>query len=125
MSDDYSLADELLALIGEEAFFRLVEEHAGIRLYVPSNPERSGLPEIIGQEAAVALASAFPGGYIRVPLAREFRVMRYVKAGWSNRDMAQRLGLTESGVEKLLKRSRKTRKISRPERGTPKQLKLF
>lgn len=123
MADD--LVADLRAILGDDDFFALVEAHAGVRLYVPSDPTRSELPTTIGITSATRLSKAYPGGYIKVPLARDFRALRYRESGLSNRDIARRLGLTETGVERLLKRARR----ANPGRGTkPKdtrQLDLF
>lgn len=123
MAEDLTL--DLLSTLGEDGFFFLVEAHAGVRLYVPSDPERSELSSTIGVDAAYRLAKAYPGGYIRVPLAREFRARRYVDAEMSNRDIAKRLGLTESGVERLLKRARKREPLKSRRKTDPRQMEMF
>ncbi|SIQ24292.1 hypothetical protein SAMN05880590_102759 [Rhizobium sp. RU35A] len=105
MSED--LVQELLDALGEDGFFALVEAHAGMRLYVPADPARSDLPQTVGEDAAWRLSNLYRGGYIKVPLAREFRALRYREAGVSNKDVARRLGLTETGVELLFQRARK------------------
>lgn len=114
-----------MTTLGDEGFFALVEAHAGMRLYVPADPGRSELPQTIGFDNAARLSKLYPGGYIRVPLAREFRALRYREAGLGNRDIARRLGLTENGVEKLMKRAR----TAHPGRGAkpkdPRQMDLF
>ena len=119
------LTDELMAILGDDGFFALTEAFAGVRLYVPANPERSELPQMIGDSFANSLAKAYPGGYIRVPLAREFRARRYIKMNMSVRDIALRLGLTETGVNKLLKRARKHQPLVRPSRKDPRQMDLL
>ena len=123
MSED--LANDLMSLLGEDDFFSLVEAHAGVRLYVPADPNRSDLSETIGSAAAIRLAKSYPGGYIRVPLAREFRARRYVREEMSNRDIARRLGLTESGVERLLKRARKSKPLGPRRKKDPRQIDMF
>ncbi|MGC4407541.1 winged helix-turn-helix transcriptional regulator [Rhizobium rosettiformans] len=123
MSEDN--VGELMTALGDDGFFALVEAHAGVRLYVPEDLARSELPKAIGFENAARLSKLYPCGYIKVPLARPFRALRYREAGMSNRDIARRLGLTESGVEKLLKRAR----TANPGRGgkpkDPRQLELL
>lgn len=123
MSEDN--VGELMETLGDEGFFALVEAHAGMRLYVPADPGRSELPQTIGFDHAARLSKLYPGGYIKVPLAREFRALRYREAGLGNRDIARRLGLTESGVERLLRRARS----ANPGRGgkptDPRQMDLF
>ncbi|MDR6102773.1 CRP-like cAMP-binding protein [Agrobacterium larrymoorei] len=119
------LTNELLSALGDDGFFSLVEAHAGVRLYIPGDPDRSELPSTIGVDAAYRLAKAYPGGYIRVPLAREFRARRYVAEGLSNRDIAKRLGLTESGIERLLKRARKRGALKPRRKKDPRQIDMF
>lgn len=119
------LAAELMATLSEDDFFALVEAYAGVRLYVPADPTRSDLPEAIGMKAALHLAREWPGGYIKVPLAREFRARRYVENGMTNRAVAQRLGLTESAVERLLKRIRDKKPVLRARKKLPGQTELF
>lgn len=119
------LTGELLAALGDDGFFRLTEVYAGVRLYVPANIDRSELPEAIGADIAARLAKAYPGGYIRVPLAREFRARRYVEQGLTVRDIALRLGLTETGVNKLIRRARRSKPLLRPSRKDPRQLDLL
>jgi len=119
------LFNDLLALLGEDGFFSLVEAHAGVRLYVPADLSRSELSATIGNDAAHRLAKSYPGGYIRVPLAREFRARRYVSDELSNRDIAKRLGLTESGVERLLKRARKQKPLGPRRKKDPRQIEMF
>ncbi|NLS00200.1 hypothetical protein HGP17_25525 [Rhizobium sp. P38BS-XIX] len=123
MSED--LSNDLVVLLGEDGFFALVEAHAGVRLYVPADPARSDLSSTIGNDAASRLAKSYPGGYIRVPLAREFRARRYVRDEMSNRDIARRLGLTESGVERLLKRARKSKPLGPRRKKDPRQIDMF
>ncbi|MBB4955578.1 DNA-binding NarL/FixJ family response regulator [Agrobacterium vitis] len=123
MSED--LTAELMARLSEDDFFALVEAYAGVRLYVPADPTRSELPETIGMNAALRLAKEWPGGYIRVPLARAFRVRRYVESGMTNRAVAKRLGLTESAVERLLKRVRENKPVLRPRKKDPRQIEMF
>lgn len=107
MAERGDLTEELLDLLGEDGLFRLAEAHGGTRLYVPGNIDRSELPAQIGIDNAARLSNLFPGGYIRVPLARVLRAKRYRENGESNAQIARRLGLTEHGVQRLLSRQRK------------------
>lgn len=101
------LTDELMDALGEEGFLALTEAHGGVRLYVPKDALGSQLSSEIGTDHAARLSKLFPGGYIRVPLAREFRARHYRSCGDSNSMIARRLGLTEAGVDKLFSRSPK------------------
>jgi len=119
------LTGELLSILGDDGFFRLTEAYAGVRLYVPANIDRSELPAVIGTDFAARLARAYPGSHIRVPLAREFRARRYVAGGLTIREIALKLGLTETGVNKLIERMRNAQPLTRPSRKDPRQLDLF
>lgn len=123
MSDD--LTNELLNLLGKDDFFTLVEAHAGMRLYVPADPARSDLPDTIGMNATLRLAQSWLGCYIKVPLARDFRARRYIESGMSNRAIAQRLGMTESAVERLLKRIRQNKPLPRLTKKDTRQIEMF
>ncbi len=123
MSED--LTTELMDILGEDGFFTLTESYAGVRLYVPGDPARSELPAIIGHDNAIRLSNVFPGSYVRVPLARTFRAMRYRDAGLTNREIARRLGLAENGVEKLFIRVKKRRPELARRTGDDRQTDLF
>jgi hypothetical protein len=116
------LSGELIDALGVEGFIALTEAHGGIRLYVPVEPHGSQLASDIGLDHAARLSKLFPGSYIRVPLAREVRAQHYRSLGESNGKIARRLGLTETGVDKLFRRSPNT--IGRPKKD-PRQIEMF
>lgn len=97
---DLRLSDELRGIIGDEAFLKLLEKHAGARLYVP----RAGaaLTRLIGRDNVSQLAERYAGSYLRVPLARDFRVRVYREAGFSNAKIALKLGVTETAIDKII-----------------------
>lgn len=119
------LTDELMQALGDDGFFALTEAYGGTRLYVPGNPDRSELPAAIGHDNAIRLSNLFPGGYIRVPLAREFRAARYRDGGASNRDIARRLGITEGGVDRLFQRRLSRQPELKKSKKDPRQTELF
>lgn len=92
---------ELLDLLGLEAFLALVEAHGGTRLYVPRQAGETQIVRDIGPAAASRLVERYGGDYVRVPLAREHRARRLREEGLSNAQIARRLGMSESGVERL------------------------
>lgn len=100
-----SLTDELLDLLGANAMFDLVVAFGGTRLYVPRY-RREATTEIagLGTEASRRLAEAFGGLFIRVPLCREFKLVVYEGRGLSNAQIAVKLGITETGVDKMKQR---------------------
>lgn len=118
--EEDQLSAELLEILGEDVFIRLVEHHAGCRLFVPIKVattrrfERSGieiqrfhdLAREVGLEAAQLLSARYGGDYIRVPLARTARAKRYRLEGLSLAKIAVRLGVGETGVDKLFRRLR-------------------
>lgn len=112
---------ELLGLLEPDAFLRLAEEYGGTRLYIPRSGDTTDLVKQLGPEAA-RLGSRYAGTYIRVPLAREYRARHYRAIGQSNAEIARRLGMTETGVDKLF-----SRMPGKPVKGSydPRQIDLF
>jgi hypothetical protein len=101
-----NLGESLHSLLGDEGYLSLLEAYGGLRLYVPQNTANSNLSEDIGEEPAKLLSDEYGREYIRVPLAREFRALQYRKNGWTNRQIASRLCLTESGLERIFQKLR-------------------
>ena len=92
-------------IVGAAAAIALAEALGGTRIYVPAKMKASHrLARIAGIEAARALSEAGKGSCIRVPLERELRAVHYRSQGHSQARIAHRLGLTENGVQSLLKR---------------------
>ncbi len=122
MKEDRATEDALLRLLGPADLIRLVEYRGGVRLYVPHEIDGTDLPAHVGDEAAVKLIRRWGGSYIRVPLARELRARHYRAAGMSNAQIAIRLGMAETSVDKLFHRM-----PAKPVKGSgdPRQLKLF
>jgi hypothetical protein len=116
------LTTELHEALGDAGFLKLTDTHGGIRLYVPKEPHGSTLASEIGIDNAARLSKMFSGGYIRVPVAREFRARHYRRQGESNSMIARRLGLSETGVEKLFKRAPKEPVKAKKD---PRQIEMF
>lgn len=112
---------ELEALIGEAALIRLAEAFGGTRLYVPATMKADhDIVRAIGTQAAAILSDRLGGAAtIRVPLAREQRARHYRAQGKSNAQIARALGVTESGIDKLI-----ARMANAPAKGSA-QLDLF
>jgi hypothetical protein len=121
------LIDELISILGEDGFFALTEAYAGIRLYVPGNPNNSDLPGTLGLDYSIRLSKRYPGSYIRVPMARAFRAVRHRERGATNREIALRLGVREDSVEKLFRRGyqRDPEHFKKRSRKDPRQLDLL
>ena len=94
------LSAVLLSLLGPAGLIALAEKCGGRRLYVPAAAQGPFAREI-GEPAARRLCDHYAGRYIRVPLARELRARHYRAAGCSNAEIARRLGMSESGVDRL------------------------
>lgn len=105
---------KLLQLLGEDAYEKLVSNYGGLRMYVPhpEHAKQSELVDAITLPVVQKLSQAIPGLYIKIPLDREFLTTRYIAYGFSNRRIATLLRMTETGVEVMKKRLRKSGKIS-------------
>ncbi|GGA82455.1 hypothetical protein GCM10011491_07340 [Brucella endophytica] len=106
---------QLRELLGDEDFLKLVENYGGIRLFVPSfgANEMTNVERVLGADAARKLAELWGGDYLVPPLARTFRAIRYQRDGLSNAKIAQRLGITESGVVRIFSRENAARRVRR------------
>ncbi|MDA8049033.1 MAG: hypothetical protein M0002_03335 [Rhodospirillales bacterium] len=96
----------LVELLGEDAALKLIELYGGTRLTVP---KRIGPEDALGREvgeAAVLLARYFGGSEVKVPMARPWRALIYQRMGLTRRQMARRLGCTETAVYGYLARPR-------------------
>lgn len=115
------LADELLALLGEQAFVAFAQTFGGRRLYVPGTiPADHDIVRAVGEAAAKRLSARMAPAVIRVPLARELRARHYRGMGRSNGQIASLLGITETAVDKLF-----ARMDNPPVKGSAAQLSLF
>ena len=105
---------ELLALLGEDGFIALAQAFGGTRLSIPQEIDREHeIYQAVGEKNAARLAERYAGGQIRVPLARERRARHYRAGGLSNAKIARRLGMSETGIDKLFARME-----SPPEKGS-------
>jgi hypothetical protein len=102
MSD---LSDEILALLGEEATVRLAERIGGQRIYIPLKVRDNGvLCKAIGREAAQRLSAQFAPATIRIGVFRDLRARHYRSKGMSARQIATRLCMSQTGVDRMLRR---------------------
>ncbi|KZX94642.1 hypothetical protein A3718_00895 [Erythrobacter sp. HI0019] len=108
------LTASLIALLGEEGLILLAEKFGGRRLYVPGEIQADHpITEALGEERAGKLAALYSPAQIRVPLARTIRARHYRANGDSNGEIATKLGMTETGVDKMFDRM-----DSPPEKGS-------
>lgn len=100
------IEQELIEYLGEEDFLKLVENYAGTRLFIAKlcKKEPTKIERCIGRKAAEILDRYYGGCSIAIPMARALRAKRYREEGMSNSRIAVKLGITESGVEKLFNR---------------------
>ncbi len=99
------LTASLKALLGADGLVKLAEHFGGRRLYVPQTIDPDAeLAQAIGEEAARKLSRRYGLAFIRVPLARELRARHYRAQGLSNGQIATKLGITETGVDKIFAR---------------------
>ncbi len=96
------LSAELKGLLGDDGFVALAEAFGGTRLYVPHKVDADHeISRAVGLERALRLSRRFSPSELRVPLAREERAVHYRVHGLSNRQIARKLGITETGVDKM------------------------
>jgi hypothetical protein len=122
MKGEDRLSAELLRLLGESDFIALCENFGGTRLFLPKGDGRGALKAVVSDDSFAKLNDYFAGSYIRVPLARALRARHYRAAGLSNAQIAVKLGVTETAIDKQF-----TRMVDKPVKGSanPHQIDLF
>ncbi len=71
-----------------------------VKTVLPDHP----IAKALGEQRARKLASLYSPAQIRVPLARTIRARHYRANGDSNGEIATKLGMTETGVDKMFDR---------------------
>jgi len=105
----------VLAAIGREATFRLIEAFGGTRLYVAKVPRQGNrIATEIGPEAACQLAAVFGSDTIALPLATAWRIQVYRARAWSYPKIARAIGVSEATVARQLKAMGLTNPAARP-----------
>lgn len=91
--------------LSQQQMIAILESFGGTRLYLPKNvlPDHP-LAMAIGVEAAMKLVDAIGHGSIRVPVGRDIRAAFYRANGDSYAKIAKRLGMSETGVARLIYR---------------------
>jgi hypothetical protein len=113
-----------IQLVGQDAAFRLVEAFGGSRLYVPETPRPGNkIAAIIGDEATAALARVLGGECIKLPVARDWRVITHRNEGLSYANIARKLSIDESSVHRILRKLGATlpRAPLAPEKSVPER----
>lgn len=88
-------------IIGIPQALALIELYGGTRYYVPATPNAE-LVDLIGREAAEKLSQAWKGTYIKVPVARAWRVLVYRQQQMSYAVIARKVGCSENQVWRIL-----------------------
>lgn len=101
--DDFDAPDETLAILrrilGDKSLLHFLNSHGGLRVKIPSVARStSKLAETVGPIALAELVNLYGGTFLRVPLARRFRVIELRKQGCSYSQIAVRLCMTEGTV---------------------------
>ena len=111
-------------VIGAEATLLLVERRGGQAMYIPHEVNQaSPLAQLLGLDAARALAGSYGGEHRKIPLLRWWRVRVEKARGLTDRAIAAKLVMTEDHVSRLL-RARAPAPASTPAKPTS-QLSLF
>lgn len=92
----------LVGLLGEVDARRVIEAHGGVRIYVPYSGDLSALVETVGYRAAGLLAREIGGNFLKIPLAKRWRVEIMRRDGLTIRDIARAVLVDESTVSKWL-----------------------
>lgn len=106
------MIDELIALIGEEAFIKLACVFGGTKLYIGASENMMRkLTIVVGEEAAHKMIREYSGGWIDVPkhtaaelAARNRRIAQDCDAGTTLRQLAQKYELSERQICYVLKK---------------------
>jgi hypothetical protein len=101
------LLSEIAQLVGVEAALVIARRFGGRRLYIPRRPgDGHKIVRCIGREGARRLGAALGGEGFIIPCARSY--LRWLDAralrilGLSNAEIAERIGVNERHVRRLL-----------------------
>ena len=118
---------EVAEICGEDLTEKLADLFAGTQIYVPKKPKAKSLPGL-PSEMVQSLAAAFGGDTLTVPSRRSSHtdtaeeIEAYYDAGLTIKEIARKLGYTESWVMRVRKRSGKPRLRDIPD---PRQMNMF
>lgn len=106
MTRSGALTPYLRALLGDEGLVHFCQAFGGTRAYIPFKlDDDHEIVAAVGRELADKLSRRMAPATIRVPLARRERALWYRdREKLSNAVIARKLGITETGVEKLFGR---------------------
>lgn len=106
------MIDELIALIGEEAFIKLACVFGGGKLYVGASENTvRKLTIVVGEEAAHKMIREYSGGWVDVPkhtaaelALRNGRIAQDYDMGITLRQLAQKYELSERQICYIMKK---------------------
>ncbi|MDD2894354.1 MAG: Mor transcription activator family protein [Halothiobacillaceae bacterium] len=107
------MIDELIALLGEEAFIKLALVFGGSKQYIGTTPAAEArLTVVMGSEAANKMINAYSGGWIDIPKhtaaeleLRNKRIIQDYDSGITLRQLAQKYELSERRICSVLKKT--------------------
>lgn len=98
--------EELISSIGPDMTLKLIEYASGSRIYVPTGVRKSidtsVLFPILGNDALERLSAAKGGEYLKVPVARTWRVLAYRDRGLSYDEICRAAGCSAATVHRIL-----------------------
>ena len=106
------MIEELIALIGEEAFIRFACVFGGRQHYIGATVEaESRLIVVVGKEAAAKIIKAYSGGSIYIPkhfaagqMIRNKCIIQDFDAGLSIQTLSQKYELSDRQISYILKK---------------------
>ena len=101
---------ELLNLIGEDAFTRLCTVFSGVRLHISNSEKcRQRLRIIVGEEKAEKIIFHYQGTALTLPMLssleikrRNLEIIEDYKSGMSQRDIALKYDMTDRQVRRIV-----------------------
>ncbi len=119
---------DVAAICGDDVARELCEALPGILLYVPKNPRDTGPVGRLSDATAATLITHFGGDTIYIPSKRKTfhdtfeAVEALVEKGLTTREIALKLGVTQTYVFRVRKKAGAVRIANKPD---PRQLPLF
>ena len=99
-------AEELAAIVGDDAAYTFVCRRAGDRCYIPKTATPQ-LVEFLGGDAKAAarMAREFGGETLQIPIARTWRIQKLYRDGVPVREIALALCCSQTYVHAVMRRS--------------------
>lgn len=106
LSGGAEMISRLVNLIGDEAALALVAARGGRPVYVPEHPTATcELAKIVGLDAATILGQEFGREAVTIPVAREWRILKYSEQGKSVPQIASLVGAHVDTVRKVRRKN--------------------